>query len=347
MRIVQLGPVPPPHGGVSMNLLAIDRALIQLGHESMIIDVTDRDGEQKDDRILKPRSAFGLIKLLLRIDSDIVHYHIGGDFSLKLAALTLLCGILPGKRSVVTFHSGGFARRAARTARPFSFRGFALRSIDLLIGVNDDMITMFKAFGVDERRARLILPFELTSPDPTIEVPSELTQFADGCDPFLLSVGGLEPEYGNEFLVESMPDVIKAFPKAGLMIVGSGRLRSTLENSIDAHGLRERVVLTGDIDHSIVLHLMERADALIRMTEYDGDSIAVREALHLGTPVIASDKAPRPAGTLVLASPVGTGQIVQAVREVSGWRLSPTSDADGGPGNAEKILEAYAELLTE
>ncbi len=36
---------------------------------------------------------------------------------------------------------------------------------------------------------------------------------------------------------------------------------------------------------------------MLRTTWYDGDAISVREALHFGVPVIASDNGMRPEGT--------------------------------------------------
>jgi glycosyltransferase involved in cell wall biosynthesis len=43
-----------------------------------------------------------------------------------------------------------------------------------------------------------------------------------------------------------------------------------------------------------VLHLIKKADILLRTTKFDGDAIAVREALFLETPVIATDNKMRP-----------------------------------------------------
>lgn len=347
MRIVQLGPVPPPHGGVSMNLLAIHRKLIELGHGSTIIDVTDRTGTTNDPHVVKPRSSFGLVKLLLSTKCDVVHYHLGGDFTLKLAGLTFLCGILPGKRSVLTFHSGGYARNTAGTAKRNSVRALALRSLDLVIGVNEQMTEMFSAFGVHEERSRLIPPYELNGPDPSVSLPSKLSEMIEGFDPFLLSVGALEREYGNEFLINAMPQVLERYPYAGLVIIGDGTQREVLAEAINRNGLNDRVDLAGDLDHSIVLHLIDRASALLRLTDYDGDSIAVREALFLGTPVVASDNGMRPQGVLTIRAPFDYESLVEAVAKRIGAQFSVRPEVHGEGGNAAKAVEAYLELLSK
>lgn len=337
--------MPPPHGGVATNMLAIHEALRRLGHRATILDVINRSGRAASPDVLKPRSAFELVQMLLRSDCDIVHYHIGGEFGLKLALLTLFCGLLPGKRSVVTFHSGGYASRAVETASAWSLRGVAFRSVDLLIGVNRQMMEMFRRFGVDPRGTRLILPFELKRPDPATPVPEELKKFADRSRPFLLSVGALEPEYLNAFLIEAMPRIVERFPDAGLMIVGSGGLEAKLKSEIRSAGLEDRVSLPGNLEHSVVLHLIERADTLLRLTQYDGDSVAVREALFLGTQTIASDNVERPDGVVLLRFPPDADGLLEALDTRAKPQFQGQSRAAEERSNAELVVEAYMSLV--
>jgi glycosyltransferase involved in cell wall biosynthesis len=50
-------------------------------------------------------------------------------------------------------------------------------------------------------------------------------------------------------------------------------------------------------------YLIWRAsDIFIRATNTDGDSISVREALSMGTSVVASDASPRPKGVVLFAN---------------------------------------------
>lgn len=338
--------MPPPHGGVSTNMLAIHETLLQNGHDSVIVDVTDRNANSGADKVLKPGSAPGLIRLLLKLDCDIVHYHIGGDFNTKLAFLTLFCGLLPGKKSVVTFHSGGFAKKVIDSAKPFSLRGFAFRSIDLLAGVNPQMIEMFGRYGVPKKRTSLVLPFELRRPNPTQTIPSALGDCVKNADPFLLSVGALEREYLNSFLIESMPAIVRKFPNARLLIAGSGSMETQLENKIREMGLSETIFLAGNVDHPVLLHLIEKADALLRLTEFDGDAISVREALFLGTPVVVTDNGMRPEGVHMLAEPINSADLVDQLTQALAREREPVRHGVV-ESNAEKMVEIYKELLAK
>jgi glycosyltransferase involved in cell wall biosynthesis len=50
------------------------------------------------------------------------------------------------------------------------------------------------------------------------------------------------------------------------------------------------------VPHDLTLRAIADSDVLLRTTLYDGDAISIREALYLGTPVIATDNGMRPGG---------------------------------------------------
>src|SRR5437667_357439 len=86
------------------------------------------------------RPAFEALWLLLKLRYDIIHLHIGGDLSSRLLALSLVCCSIPGTKTILTFHSGGYpASKAGRTAHPRTLRGFILRRFDAIIAVNREI----------------------------------------------------------------------------------------------------------------------------------------------------------------------------------------------------------------
>ena len=348
MRVVQLGPFPPPHGGVYTNLKAIHDLLIDRGHHASIIALTKSSQIDDVPNTYKPRSTFQLLRLLLKLDFDIVHFHIGGEFSLRLAVLTLVCGHLPGRKSVVTFHSGGYALEAVKFAKPMSIRGIAFRSVDFLIGVNEQMLEMFRAYGVSESKMRLIRPFALNPPDPQIEVPPTLMSFVKAHKPFLLSVGGLEPEYSHSLLIDAMELVLRKLPNAGLMIVGSGSLEADILELITSKNYSDRVFLVNDIAHDVVLHLIQNAGILLRLTRYDGDSISVREALFLRTPIIATDNGMRPEGVRLVSSTPTPEELVESIEAVVGAQQPiQVEETVDGLQNIRVVLNVYESLLVK
>jgi glycogen(starch) synthase len=107
------------------------------------------------------------------------------------------------------------------------------------------------------------------------------------------------PEYGAELLVETIARLRFQQKNAGCLMIGLGEEAKAIRGLIEKRGLSNSVLLLGDVTHEECLHIMSRSSAFVRPTFTDGDSISVREALALGVPVIASDAANRPEGTVL------------------------------------------------
>src|SRR5262249_61706209 len=107
MRVLLLGPYPPPHGGVQTNLVAIHRLLQRRQIPSVVINLT-RYRRADTDEVYYPKNAFQVLWLLLKLRFDLIHFHIGGNPATRLLALGLVCCWLPRVKTVVTFHSRGY-----------------------------------------------------------------------------------------------------------------------------------------------------------------------------------------------------------------------------------------------
>ena len=348
MRVLQLGPYPPPHGGVQANLSAIRDFLLQRQIPCAVINLTRSRKARPDAEVYYPKNALHLAWLLLRLRYDIVHLHIGGNLTPRLLGLTFLCSLMPHSKSVLTFHSGGYpSSPEGRTARPRTLRGLIFRRLDGVIGVNPDIVEMFHRFGVPSHRTRLIYPHALSTPGPETRVPEHLRNFFQSHRPVLITVGLLEPEYDLPLQIEVLGRVHKRFPNAGLLIVGSGSLEGELRERIKARPYAKDILLCGDVEHAVTLRVMSESQALLRTTLYDGDSISVREALHLGVPVIATDNGMRPEGVeLIPPSDLDALHLAieKSLTEGGGPRPRRKEAADE---NVEAVLEFYRELLGE
>ena len=102
MRVLQLGPYPPPHGGVQTNLVAIREYLRRRGHSCDAINLTRHRGQDAGG-VHYPSGAIALMRLLWELPADIVHLHFGGDLTPRLLGLALFCTILPGARRCLCF----------------------------------------------------------------------------------------------------------------------------------------------------------------------------------------------------------------------------------------------------
>jgi glycosyltransferase involved in cell wall biosynthesis len=315
-----------------------------------VISLT-RFRQKSTNSVYYPKSALALLLLLNRLRYDIIHLHIGGNFSLRLLGLGLVCSLLPKAKSVLTFHSGGYpSTGAGRQATPSTLRGFVLRRLDRLIAVNQELVELFKRFGCNPSRISLISPYAVGIP-PSVQAssgggfPPALQQFFETHDPVLVTVGLLEPEYDLKLQIDGLERIREDYPNAGLVIIGAGSIEDDLRTRIASTSYPAHVLLCGDVPHHSTLQAIARSDAFLRTTLYDGDSISIREALHLRTPVIATDNGMRPHGVhLIPASDLVAlrSTVSDVLENRPEARTAPT---EIGSANLAAIFRLYEELL--
>ncbi len=343
MRVLLLGPYPPPHGGVQTNLVAIREFLLKNGVPCSVINIT-RHRKHDADEVYYPKGPAQLIQLLARLKYDLLHLHVGGMLSNRLLALSLVCARWPGKQSVMTFHSGGFpSTPEGQALAPSSFAGFVLRSFDGIIGVNDEIIRFLHKMRVRPARARLISPYAFLGADGTA-LPPALEEFFASHDPVLTSVGLLEPEYDLPLQIDALTPIRQRFPNAGLLMIGSGSLESNLRNKIAASPSAAHILLPGDVPHASTMQAMMRSRVLLRTTLYEGDALSVREALQLGTPVIATDNGMRPSGIRLIAKS-DLQELVTATETELQQPARARSRETPNDRNIRAVFDFYRDLL--
>jgi glycosyltransferase involved in cell wall biosynthesis len=345
MKILQLGPYPPPHGGVQTHVVALVDFLRQRGMTCDVVNLT-RFRRPSENGIYYPSNAVGVAGHLFSHSYDIIHLHIGGRIWTRQLALALACFILPNTHCVFTFHSGGYPSSAeGRSANARTLRAFVLRRFDALIAVNEEIAQLFRTLGVDARRIHVISPYLGFDASALGEcpVPELVSNFLAAHDPVLISVGGLEPEYDVSLQMKALGAIRARHSKAGLLVAGSGSLDEAIRKECSLLPYAEHILLNGDLAHSATMKAMQSSDIMLRTTWYDGDAISVREALHFGVPVIASDNGMRPEGThLVPARDLAA--LVTAIEKILSnppARVPILSESDQ---NLEEVLRVYQRL---
>lgn len=343
LHMLQLGPYPPPEGGITRNIIGIRDELQRRGHPCSIIATSRSSSETTEPNVYHPRTAVGLLYRLVSSNSDILHLHIGGDLTQRVLALALVCTLL-SKRSVLTLHSGGYPlTEEGRNASASSLRGRIFLRFSRIIAVNRQMKDLFRRYGVPDDRIAVVPPYSLAPPHENAVIPPGLLAFFDKHSPVFVAVGGLENEYQPLFLVSAMDRILEDFPDAGLIIVGDGALRTETERAILEGGHEGRIYLSGSIDHELSLHLMRRADAMIRPSLFDGDAISIREAMFLGTPVVATDTGNRPDGVQLFSIGDVNGLVEQLNSVVAaGRKITALPPAD--VSNIATVVDLYEEL---
>ncbi|OIO33468.1 MAG: hypothetical protein COZ49_03955 [Candidatus Yonathbacteria bacterium CG_4_10_14_3_um_filter_47_65] len=105
-------------------------------------------------------------------------------------------------------------------------------------------------------------------------------------DRIILMVSRLEREKNISLALAAMRSVLKKFPKAGLVILGSGAEGGNLLRQGERDGLRGRVVFEGD--QNDVAAYLSSADVFLHTSNYEGYGMALLEAAAAGCPIVTT-----------------------------------------------------------
>ena len=115
------------------------------------------------------------------------------------------------------------------------------------------------------------------------------SEFSIGAgSPVVGLVGALAPQKGHEALIAAAPSILAAVPDTVFLCVGEGRLRQRLQRQVRRRGIGDAFRFTGfrrDVPSLMGLCAVIAAPSL----DGEGSSAVIKEAMMLGTPVVASD----------------------------------------------------------
>ncbi len=103
----------------------------------------------------------------------------------------------------------------------------------------------------------------------------------------LFFIGRLVTVKGADKLVESMPNVLKEFPKTKLVLLGIGDMEVDIKNRIKELGLENSIVLRNEFvsEEERILHYAA-SDIVILPSLYEPFGIVCTEAMSMAKPVV-------------------------------------------------------------
>ncbi|MFC1775233.1 glycosyltransferase [Patescibacteria group bacterium] len=102
----------------------------------------------------------------------------------------------------------------------------------------------------------------------------------------ILMVGRLEAEKNYKLALEAFKSVVQKHPKTGLIIVGDGSEKKTIEKLIEKYNLQENVILAGS--RKDVISYYKTADLFLHTSNYEGYGLALVEAAASGCPIVTT-----------------------------------------------------------
>lgn len=167
---------------------------------------------------------------------------------------------------------------------------------------------------------------------------------------FILGVGRLAPQKRWDRLIEAMPRLRD--PDIKLLLLGEGGERAALERLVERSGLADRVLLPGHAPDP--LPAIARASVVALTSEFEGVPGVLREAIALGTPVVATDSSiaiPELIDSPAIGTIVPPGDRAALVAGLNHWlapgRERPTPRAEAGPDPITAYLALFDDVLAQ
>ncbi len=275
VRIAHILPYDPNQpGGVQTHLLALDRQLRRLGHDSTIFaparPLRVRLGETRADLALHPADLLRLRRLL---EQPLDILHIQEPLLPLLGPLALLH---PGKPpTVVTLHSAEqAAAQLYRRGAPLTRRLLA----------RADAVVCATRVTLDTAAAGLPRPVAIIPPgielSPFINVTAQPTE-----PPTILFVGRDDPRKGLPLLLGAIAQM-----PAQVRLTVAGPVRQDTLRHARAIGVFERVSFLGQVPHAELPRWLATAScAVFPALSGEALGLVLVEAMAAGVPVVASD----------------------------------------------------------
>jgi glycosyltransferase involved in cell wall biosynthesis len=283
--------------GGEQQTLFLAKGLIKLGHEATIVCQPDSPlalkakQEQIETYEIKMRGEADVIAilklafLLNKNDYDVVHMHTSHAHALGVLAV-LFSGVRAKK---VVSRRVDFSIRKHYTShlkyrwgvdRYIAVSG-AIKSVLIKDGIPSEKITVVHS-GIDLSRFN---PPEAESEPSSCGLRQE---FGVNSTTFIIgNIAHLADHKGQEYLIKSMPLVLKEFPDVKLFIVGDGELRGQLKELAGKLNLNDRLTFTGF--RKDVPQFLEIFDLFVLASHSgEGTCNAVLEALAMRKPVVAT-----------------------------------------------------------
>lgn len=280
----------------------------QLG--AHLVDIPERSG-------IDPRTLWRLAREIREFRPHILHAH---DY--KTNVLAILLGRWFGIRTLTTMH--GYVSRGGRLEAYYLVDRWALRRMDHVIAVSEDLHDLLPGLGVPAERRSLIANAiderQFSRRGGSAEMKARL-----GIDPSRLTIGAvgrLAAEKGFDLLIQAVDRLLSAGREVELVIIGEGGERSRLEELLARLGRSERIRLLGY--RADVRDWYEAFDVFALSSLREGLPNVVLEAMALEVPVLAT----RIAGVPRLIADGENGLLVE-------------------PGSVDGLTDALARLLSD
>lgn len=254
----------------------------------------------------------------------------------KVRALPTICFIEAYWETILPWQS--YFPRVVRKFLPLWYR-IAYKVFDRYTGAPSLSPPFYTTRGMSKQRiSPWIQPLDLSEVNKARAEDAPLA-VRNAPHPRIVVLGRLHPEKLAPDALEIFAEAVKQDQKGTLIFVGDGADRTPIETRADSYGLKDRIVITGQVSHRVAMSVLKACDMSIAPMQ----GSALLETLAAGLPTVAYDHETHSAlidsginGVLVPHRDVKAG--AKALRD---WLISPNWAKLIGDAAKKRVAEKY------
>ncbi len=313
LRVVLVGPLPPPAGGMAMQTRQLSTLLQEGGADVVLVQTNAPYRPAWLGRVPIMRAGARLVPYLRALwraaaRCDVFHVMANSGWSWHLyAAPAIWIARLRGVPALVNFRggeAGAFLERQAAVVRPTMARAAAL------CVPSGFLEQVFRRHGMTAEVVPNVVDLECFCP------PS-----SPACAASLLVARNLEPIYDNATAVRAFAIVLERHPDAQLTVAGTGPELAPLQVLVSELGIQSHVRFAGRQDRQQIADALRASAVSINPSRVDNMPNSVLEALASGVPVVSTNVGGVPfivrdGETALLVPPADPAAMAEAIMRV-------------------------------
>jgi glycosyltransferase involved in cell wall biosynthesis len=175
----------------------------------------------------------------------------------------------------------------------YGFLALKLSYYDILICVSEKTANHVMEKKVPLEKIRIIpngIDTELFSaPEDSYKIKEKLN--IQNYSPIILTVAGIIPHKGQDYLIRIAPRLLERFPEALFLFVGPVRSRSyfhRLQELIESLNVQDNVMIIPSVEASMIQEYYSAADIYVQPSLEEGFCMSILEAMACEKPVVGT-----------------------------------------------------------
>lgn len=229
---------------------------------------------------------FDIARKLVKLDfPGVEEYDVAIDFNSYQFSCALGALTVPAKKRVMWIHNDVAVKLRSEWKYRVLWHNFKgkFKYYDEFVGVSNGVIEPFRAASGRYDKKYTVIQ-NMIDTDEIFSKAKEETDFTvDGSKVNFVALGRICHQKGYDIMLDAFAEACEKRDDLQLYIIGGGDGRSSLEHQRDRLGLTDKVTFLGQQKNPF--KYMDRMDAFISTSRYEGQGMNILEAKALGLPL--------------------------------------------------------------